>query len=191
MSPGICCLHKVFTIWKEHKHKPLQEMYLRAMNLVHMLFLRFTGSIDTVYATSIVTCFDLNRLLSWLQGNALEDPWTEPTEDMFTRSVSPEAAPDSPTYIEVEFNKGDPVALNGQPLSPADMLTALNDVAGKNGIGRMDIVESRFVGMKSRGVYETPGGTILLTARRAIESITLDRAEMHLKVVILPHLTPE
>lgn len=115
-------------------------------------------------------------------GNALENPWTEPSEDMFTRSVSPETAPDNPTYIEIEFKKGDPYALNGDHLSPASMLSALNTLAGANGIGRIDIVESRFVGMKSRGVYETPGGTILLTARRAMESITLDREEMHLKV---------
>ncbi|GMH40405.1 hypothetical protein BSKO_08309 [Bryopsis sp. KO-2023] len=129
---------------------------------------------------------DANLLHISYEGNALEDPWVEPAEDMFTRSVSPEAAPDEPTYIEIEFKKGDPVALDGKPLSPAAMLTALNDVAGKNGIGRIDIVESRFVGMKSRGVYETPGGTILLDARRAMESITLDRAEMHLKDEMMP-----
>lgn len=153
-------------------------MHLKFMNIEP----QFTGSSSFVYCTVAAKYFNLLELL---QGNALEDPWEEPSEDMFTRSVSPEAAPDSPMYIEIEFSKGDPVALNGKPLSPATMLTELNDVAGKNGIGRMDIVESRFVGMKSRGVYETPGGTILLTARRAIESITMDRAEMHLKVIKL------
>lgn len=129
---------------------------------------------------------DANLLHISYEGNALEDPWAEPDESMFTRSVSPEDAPDKPTYIEIEFEKGDPVKLDGQALSPAAMLTALNKVAGDNGIGRVDIVESRFVGMKSRGVYETPGGTLLLTARRAMESITLDRGEAHLKDDIMP-----
>ena len=97
---------------------------------------------------------------------------------MFTRSVSPEAAPDKPTYIEIGFENGDPVSLNGAALSPATILAELNKVAGDNGVGRVDIVESRFVGMKSRGVYETPGGTVLLAARRGIESICLDRGEV-------------
>ena len=124
---------------------------------------------------------DANLLHISYEGNALEDPWVEPAESMFTRSVSPEKAPDKPTYIEIDFEKGDPVALNGKKLSPASLLTALNKVCGDNGIGRVDIVESRFVGMKSRGVYETPGGTALLVAHRAIESITLDRGQSHLK----------
>lgn len=129
---------------------------------------------------------DANLLHISYEGNALEDPWAEPDESMFTRSVSPEDAPDKATYIELGFEKGDPVSLDGVALSPAAMLTALNKVAGDNGIGRIDIVESRFVGMKSRGVYETPGGTILLTARRAMESITLDRGEAHLKDDLMP-----
>lgn len=105
----------------------------------------------------------------------MEDPWVEPSPTMFTRTVSPESAPDTPTIVEIEFELGDPVAIDGIRLSPAKLLTKLNDLAGRNGIGRIDIVESRFVGMKSRGVYETPGGTILLHAHRAIESIALDR----------------
>eukprot|EP00879_Flechtneria_rotunda_P019648 GHRR01020645.1.p1 GENE.GHRR01020645.1~~GHRR01020645.1.p1 ORF type:complete len:359 (+),score=123.70 GHRR01020645.1:2421-3497(+) len=129
---------------------------------------------------------DANLLHISYEGNALEDPRSQPDEGMFTRSVSPEQAPDKPTYIEIDFEKGDPVALDGAQLSPAAILTALNKVAGDNGIGRIDIVESRFVGMKSRGVYETPGGTILLAARRAIESITLDRGEAHLKDELMP-----
>ncbi|BDA51579.1 Argininosuccinate synthase [Coccomyxa sp. Obi] len=129
---------------------------------------------------------DANLLHISYEGNLLEDPWAEPTQDMFTRSVSPEQAPDKATYIEIDFEKGDPVAINGEKLSPATLLTNLNKVAGDNGIGRIDIVESRFVGMKSRGVYETPGGTILLTARRAVESITLDRGELHLKDELMP-----
>ncbi|CAL5224095.1 g6722 [Coccomyxa viridis] len=129
---------------------------------------------------------DANLLHISYEGNALEDPWQEPSQDMFTRSVSPEQAPDKATYLEIDFEKGDPVALDGQKLSPASLLAQLNKVAGDNGIGRIDIVESRFVGMKSRGVYETPGGTILLTARRAIESICLDRGELHLKDELMP-----
>jgi argininosuccinate synthase len=129
---------------------------------------------------------DANLLHISYEGNALEDPWVEASEDMFTRSVSPESAPDKPTYIEIEFEKGDPVAIDGQRLSPASLLTQLNKVAGDNGIGRVDIVESRFVGMKSRGVYETPGGTVLLTAHRAVESVCLDRGEAHLKDDLMP-----
>lgn len=129
---------------------------------------------------------DANLLHISYEGKALEDPWTEPDEEMFTRSVSPEKAPDKPTYIEIEFKKGDPVAIDGKKLSPAAFLTKLNELGGKNGIGRLDIVENRYVGMKSRGVYETPGGTILLYAHRAIESITLDRNTAHLKDELMP-----
>jgi len=129
---------------------------------------------------------DANLLHISYEGNILEDPWVEPEEDMYTRSVSPENAPDTPTYFELEFEKGDPVAIDGVYLSPADMLTKLNELGGQNGVGRTDIVESRFVGMKSRGVYETPGGTILLQARRAMESICLDRGQMHLKDELMP-----
>jgi argininosuccinate synthase len=129
---------------------------------------------------------DANLLHISYEGKALEDPWTEPDEDMFRLTVSPEQAPDQPEYIEIEYKAGDPVALNGERLSPAAMLTRLNDLAGRHGIGRLDLVENRFVGMKSRGVYETPGGTIMLTAHRAIESITLDREEAHLKDSLMP-----
>ena len=118
---------------------------------------------------------DANLLHISYEGKALEDPWVEPDDHMFTRSVSPEAAPDTPTYVEIDFSAGDAVAIDGAPLTPAALLTRLNEMAGANGIGRLDLVENRFVGMKSRGVYETPGGTILLTAHRALESITLDR----------------
>jgi len=129
---------------------------------------------------------DANLLHISYEGNALEDPWVEAKEDMYTRSVSPEQAPDSPTYLDLEFEGGNPVAIDGQQLSPASLLTKLNKLAGDNGIGRIDIVESRFVGMKSRGVYETPGGTVLMAAHRAIESICLDRGEMHLKDELMP-----
>lgn len=129
---------------------------------------------------------DANLLHISYEGNALEDPWEEAREDMYTRSVSPEQAPDKPTYLDLEFEGGNPVAIDGQKLSPASLLTQLNKVAGENGIGRIDIVESRFVGMKSRGVYETPGGTVLLAAHRAMESICLDRGESHLKDELMP-----
>jgi len=129
---------------------------------------------------------DANLLHISYEGRALEDPWVQPDESMFTRSVSPEKAPDTPTYVEIEFEKGDPVAVDGKRLSPAALLTELNRLGGENGIGRLDLVENRFVGMKSRGVYETPGGTIWLTAHRAIESLTLDRGAMHLKDELMP-----
>jgi len=129
---------------------------------------------------------DANLLHISYEGKVLEDPWQEPMESMFTRSVSPEAAPDTPTFIELDFEAGDPVAIDGKKLSPAALLTRLNELGGANGIGRIDIVENRFVGMKSRGVYETPGGTILLPARRAVESLTLDKGALHLKDELMP-----
>jgi len=129
---------------------------------------------------------DANLLHISYEGKVLEDPWVAPHEDMFTRSVSPEKAPNEPEFIEVEFKNGDPVAVNGQKLSPANLLTKLNELGGKHGIGRLDLVENRYVGMKSRGVYETPGGTVLLAAHRGIESITLDRGAAHLKDDMMP-----
>jgi len=129
---------------------------------------------------------DANLLHISYEGKALEDPWVEPDEDMFTRSVSPEEAPDRPEYVEIDFEGGDPVGVDGERLSPAALLTRLNEIGGAHGIGRLDLVESRFVGMKSRGVYETPGGTVLLEARRAVESLCLDRGAMHLKDELMP-----
>ena len=129
---------------------------------------------------------DANLLHISYEGRALEDPWVEPDEEMFTRTVSPDLAPDKPTYVEVGFERGDAVSVDGDRLSPAGVLRRLNDLAGANGIGRLDLVENRFVGMKSRGVYETPGGTILLAAHRGIESLTLDRGATHLKDELMP-----
>ena len=129
---------------------------------------------------------DANLLHISYEGRALEDPWVAPDEAMFLRSVSPEKAPDKAEEITLEFEKGDAVAVNGQKLSPANLLTKLNELGGKHGIGRLDLVENRYVGMKSRGIYETPGGTILLAAHRAIESIALDREAMHLKDELMP-----
>ena len=129
---------------------------------------------------------DANLLHISAEGKVLEDPWVAPEEYIFSRSVSPEDAPDQPTEIEIEFEAGDPVAIDGVKMTSAQLLTRLNELGGANGIGRLDLVENRFVGMKSRGVYETPGGTILLTARRAMESITLDRGAAHQKDELMP-----
>ncbi len=129
---------------------------------------------------------DANLLHISYEGKALEDPWVEPDEAMFTRSVAPEAAPDTPQYVEVAFEAGDAVAVDGEALTPAALLTRLNELGGAHGIGRLDLVENRYVGMKSRGVYETPGGTILIAAHRGIESITLDRGAAHLKDELMP-----
>lgn len=129
---------------------------------------------------------DANLLHISYEGGPLEDPWFEAEEAMWRWSVAPEDAPDQPTYIELSYEKGDPVALNGERLSPATMLETLNKIGGENGIGRLDLVENRYVGMKSRGCYETPGGTILLRAHRALESLTLDREAAHLKDELMP-----
>lgn len=129
---------------------------------------------------------DANLLHISYEGRILENPATEPEESMWRWSVSPEKAPDEPEYLDVEFKRGDIVALNGNKLSPASVLEKLNQLGGKHGIGRLDLVENRYVGMKSRGCYETPGGTILLRAHRAIESITLDREVAHLKDDLMP-----
>ncbi|AHX05009.1 argininosuccinate synthase [Ehrlichia japonica] len=129
---------------------------------------------------------DANLLHTSYEGKSLEDPYVEPDYTMLSRSVIPESASDTPEYIEISFEKGDPYAINNVPLSPANLLKQLNTIGGKHGIGIIDIVENRYVGIKSRGVYETPGGTILLHAHRAIESITLDREAAHLKDEIMP-----
>ena len=129
---------------------------------------------------------DANLLHISAEGKVLEDPAKEAPEYVYSRSVSPEEAPDTPTYVEIGFEKGDAVSIEGEAMSPATLLTKLNELGGANGIGRLDLVENRFVGMKSRGVYETPGGTILLAAHRAMESITLDRGAAHLKDELMP-----
>jgi len=129
---------------------------------------------------------DRNMLHISFEGGVLEDPWSEPPQDMFVLSVAPEKAPDKATYVEIDFEKGNPVGVNGEQLSPAKIMEELNRLGGENGVGRVDMVENRFVGMKSRGVYETPGGTILHVAHRAMESITLDREVMHLRDSLMP-----
>ena len=129
---------------------------------------------------------DANLLHISAEGKVLEDPAEEAPEYVYSRTVDPEKAPDTPTVVEIDFEKGDPVAIDGKKLGPAALLTRLNELGGANGIGRVDLVENRFVGMKSRGVYETPGGTILIAAHRAMESITLDREATHLKDEMMP-----
>jgi argininosuccinate synthase len=129
---------------------------------------------------------DANLLHSSSEGKVLEDPNAEPPPYVYQRTIAPEDAPDKPTVITIGFEKGDPVSIDGKKMSPAELLTKLNEFGHDNGIGRVDLVENRFVGMKSRGVYETPGGTILLAAHRAMESLTLDREAMHLKDQLMP-----
>ena len=129
---------------------------------------------------------DANLLHTSYEGKILEDPWLEPDESMFLRTKNPEDAPDKPTFITISFQNGDPTSINDEKLSPSKLLSKLNQIGGQNGVGRLDIVENRYVGMKSRGVYETPGGEILIVARRAIESLTLDGESCHLKDEIMP-----
>ncbi|HAJ26811.1 MAG TPA: argininosuccinate synthase [Syntrophus sp. (in: bacteria)] len=129
---------------------------------------------------------DRNSLHISHEGGILEDPWAEPPEDLFVLTVAPEAAPDKPTYVEVDFVNGNPIALDGKKLSPAKLMDKINELAGANGVGRVDMVENRFVGMKSRGVYETPGGTVLWAAHRAVESLTMDREVMMMRDSLIP-----
>lgn len=129
---------------------------------------------------------DRNLLHISFEGGILEDPWNEPPADMFKLSVSPEKAPNKPEYVEIDFEKGNAVAVNGEKLNPLGVMLKLNAVAGKHGVGRIDLVENRFVGMKSRGVYETPGGTILHRAREAVEQLTMDREVLHLRNSLIP-----
>ncbi len=169
---------KVIAPWREWNLDGRQKLLEYAR--MHQIDIPRDKEDEPPYST------DSNLLHISYEGRALEDPWLEPSEAMFTRSVSPEEAPDKPTYIEIEFEGGDPVAIDSEKLSPAALLTKLNTLGGANGIGRLDLVENRYVGMKSRGVYETPGGTILLTAHRGIESLTLDRGAAHLKDELMP-----
>ena len=129
---------------------------------------------------------DRNLLHLSFEGGILEDPWREPFDDMFLLTKNPEEAPDEAEYVEIDYEAGDAVAINGERLSPAGILTRLNEIGGRHGVGRIDIVENRYVGMKSRGVYETPGGTILVAAHKAVESLTLDREAMHLRDSLIP-----
>lgn len=167
LDPGI----KVIVPWREWDFKSRNDL---------LDFARQNGIDVPVTKEKPYSC-DRNLFHISYEGGILEDPWKEPPADMFESTLSPEDAPDKPTYVDIEFEKGIPVAVDGKKMSPPELLAALNKIGGTNGIGRVDIVENRFVGMKSRGVYETPGGTILHSAHRAMESITQDREVMHLR----------
>ncbi len=171
LNPNI----KVIAPWREWKFKSRNDLIQYAKK--HNIDIPVT--VEKPYSS------DRNLLHISFEGGILENPWAEPPKDMFLLSVDPTLAPDQPEYIEIEFKKGDPVAVNGASLSPAKLLEKLNEIGGRHGVGRVDIVENRFVGMKSRGVYETPGGTILYHAHRAAESITLERDLAHLKDTLI------
>jgi argininosuccinate synthase len=162
---------KVLAPWREWSFSSREELIDYAKN----------HGIDVPVTKAKPYSMDRNLMHISYEGGVLEDPWNEPDESMFRLTVSPEKAPDKPRYIEIGFEDGMPIAIDGMGMKAHEMIDALNKVAGENGIGRVDIVENRFVGMKSRGVYETPGCTILHTAHRAIESITMDREVMHLR----------
>jgi argininosuccinate synthase len=163
---------------------PWREWELNSRSALMAFAEQHRIKVPTTHAKPYST--DRNLLHISFEGGQLEDPWKQPAEDMFTLTVSPQNAPDEPECIEITFKAGDPVAINGNVLSPANLLKELNSLGGRHGIGRADIVENRFVGMKSRGVYETPGGTILRVAHMAIESITMDREVMHLRDALIP-----
>ncbi len=162
---------KIVAPWREWTMKGREELIAYAAK--HRIPVTATAS--KPYST------DRNLLHISYEGGILEDPWRESTDDMYTMAVPVEKAPDKSEYVEVEYEEGDPVALNGKKLSPAVLLAEANRIAGAHGVGRVDLVENRYVGMKSRGVYETPGGTLLHAAHRAVESITMDREAMHLR----------
>ncbi len=174
MNPNI----KVIAPWREWNLNSRTKLIQYALE--HQIPVPKDKEGEAPYST------DANLLHISYEGKALEDPWIEPPGNMFTRTSSPEDAPKTAEVIEIGFNEGDATSINGENFSPASLLTKLNSLGGKHGIGRIDIVENRYVGMKSRGVYETPGGTILLAARRAIESLTLDKGASHLKDEIMP-----
>ena len=170
---------KIIAPWREWDFKSRTDL---------INYARENGIDVTVTEKKPYSC-DRNLLHISYEGGILEDPWAEPPEDMFEMTVSPEAAPDEPVYVEIGFESCIPVSVDGEELSPSALLGLLNDVAGANGVGRVDIVENRFVGMKSRGVYETPGGTILHAAHRALESITMDREVMRLRDSLIPKIS--
>ena len=173
-NPGI----KVIAPWREWNLKSRKDL-LEYANKNGILFSDDKIN-DPPYS------MDANILHTSYEGKVLEDPWMPPDESMFLRTVSPEKAPDLASDLEIEFKEGDPVIVNKKSLSPSELLDLLNKIGGENGVGRLDLVENRFIGMKSRGVYETPGGTILMVARRAVESLTLDKGASHLKDEVMP-----
>jgi argininosuccinate synthase len=165
---------KIIAPWREWDIKSRED----AIDYAHDRKVPITATKEKIYSE------DRNLWHISHEGGILEDPWAEPDESMYVLSVSPEKAPDKPQYVEIEFENGNPIAVDGTKLSPADLLAALNKIGGAHGIGRVDLVENRLVGMKSRGVYETPGGTLLLAAHRELESLTLDKATLHYKDIL-------
>ncbi|MBI5189179.1 MAG: argininosuccinate synthase [Nitrospirae bacterium] len=167
---------KVIAPWREWDMKSREDL----MDYAEKHGIPVTATRSKPFST------DRNLLHISYEGGILEDPWMESTADMYTMAVPVEQAPDKATYVEVEYESGNPVAINGVRMTPAEILTEANRLAGENGVGRVDLVENRFVGMKSRGVYETPGGTLLHAAHRAVESITMDREVMHIRDSVMP-----
>ena len=169
---------RVISPWREWHFKSREELiaYARQNNIPVPV------TKEKPYST------DRNLLHISFEGGILEDPWSPAPEDMFVLSVSPEKSPDRPTFVEIDFEDGLPRKIDGKPYSPANLLSKLNEIGGQNGVGRVDMVENRYVGMKARGVYETPGGTILHIAHRAIESITMDREVMHFRDSLIPKI---
>jgi argininosuccinate synthase len=172
LEPGL----KVIAPWRTWDFKGREDL----MNYAHSRGIPVPATMEKPYSC------DRNLLHMSFEGGVLEDPWNEPPGDMFVLTVSPEEAPDEDTYVEIRYERGNPVEVDGRAMTPAQLLAHLNEVGGRNGIGRVDMVENRYVGMKSRGVYETPGGTILKRAHQAMESITLDRELMHLRDGLIP-----
>jgi len=170
---------QVIAPWREWSYKSRNDL---------IKFAKENGIEVPVTRDKPYSC-DRNLLHISYEGGVLENPWNEPPEEMFEMTTSPENAPDEPFYVDIGFEKGIPVAIDGKGMSPAELLNTLNKIGGNNGVGRVDIVENRFVGMKSRGVYETPGGTILHCAHRALESITLDREVMHMRDSFIPKIS--
>ncbi len=175
LDPGI----KIISAWKDENWSFNSRASMVKYAEKHNIPIKMTKK-ESPYSE------DRNLLHISHEGGILEDPWEEPPEDMFVMTVSPENAPDRATYVEVSFEKGNPVAIDGEAMSPAQLLDHLNTLAGNNGVGRVDMVENRFVGMKSRGIYETPGGTALWAAHRAMETITMDREVMLIRDSIMP-----
>ena len=172
LSPDL----KIIAPWRQWQLKSRQDLLQFAQ----------THGIPVPVTPEKPYSMDGNLLHLSYEGGVLEDPWSEPDPEMFRMTVAPEDAPDKPAYVEIDFEQGNPVAVDGDRLGCADLLTRLNDLGGTNGIGRVDLVENRFVGMKSRGVYETPGGTIMRMAHQAVESITMDRELLHLRDGLVP-----
>ena len=172
MSPGL----KIIAPWRIWEFKGREDL---------IEYARSKGIPVPVTKAKPYSC-DRNLLHISFEGGILEDTWSEPPEDLFVLSVSPEKAPDKPTYIEIDFKEGDAVKVDGKAMTPAKLLAFLNELGGRNGIGRVDMVENRYVGMKSRGIYETPGGTILRIAHMTLETITLDREVMHIRDGLIP-----